>query len=178
MYLPHVYVSFWHSLKRPVLIFSGKIYLYVRFSVRDLSLFFRMWNPTLVGFARRSEVDLKSKHFADIYRQKYFAEWKSWEPADKSCKNRRFSACRGTGAICIHSYSIKNADYADAPTARSSSLSLAHARDLLSQPLWSCCTLNEYSQPMIKCNAKAAATAGRDWKERQRRVAQPKAASA
>ena len=38
----------------------------------------------------------------------------------------------------------------------------SQARDLLSQPLWSCCSLNEYFQSMIKCNAKAAATAGHE----------------
>ena len=31
-------------------------------------------NPILVGFAKRSGVDLKLKHFADIYGQKYSAE--------------------------------------------------------------------------------------------------------
>ena len=161
MYLPHVYVSFWHSLKRPVLIFSGKIYLYVRFSVRDLSLFFRMWNPTLVGFARRSEVDLKSKHFADIYRQKYFAEWKSWEPADKSCKNRRFSARRGTGAICIHSYSIKNADYADAAFARLSAVLMAWVASRLSP--FGCATRRCHSLTLVTCCRSRFGVAFNHW---------------
>ena len=62
-------------------------------------------NPILVGFAKHSGVDLKSKHFADIYRQKHPSELKLRGAADKSYKNRRFSALRRTGAICLHSYS-------------------------------------------------------------------------
>ena len=64
-----------------------------------------MRNPILVGFAKRGGLDLKLKHFANIYGQKYSGELKLREVADKSCKNRRFSAPRGMGAICIHSYS-------------------------------------------------------------------------
>ena len=74
---------------------------------------------------------------------------------------------------CLWIPLVKNADRADASfRSRSSSLSLAHARDLLPQPLWSCMTK---FQTLINCpkikfsDHKAAAGAVR--RRRKRLVA-------